>query len=182
MVGALGPALKAGSPVTGSVTIFIRCGRFRRGVSTIRPSSIFASSGSPGRISSRRRSGPGRTTCPLVDTLVCMVRRSYLNETFFAIKLGLPGPYSLLPFPYLAFFRCACGTFGSVLVCFLSIIPQTCHFSSVLLSTRPAPLSPAALLLLRQFFLGEQFKISAPCLFPDGHSPRLASRVQSIQP
>jgi len=124
MVGALGPALKAGSPVTGSVTIFIRCGRFRRGVSTIRPSSIFASSGSPGRISSRRRSGPGRTTCPLVDTLVCMVRRSYLNETFFAIKLGLPGPYSLLPFPYLAFFRCACGTFGSVLVRFLSIIPS----------------------------------------------------------
>src|ERR1700735_4295752 len=43
MVGAFGPALKAGSPVTGSVTIFIRCGRFLRGVNTIRPSSIFAS-------------------------------------------------------------------------------------------------------------------------------------------
>jgi len=50
MVGAFGPALKAGSPVTGSVTIFIRCGRFLRGVSTIRPSSIFASRGSPGWI------------------------------------------------------------------------------------------------------------------------------------
>jgi hypothetical protein len=77
MVGAFGPALKAGNPVTGSVTILVRCGRFRRGVSTMRPSSIFASRGSPGLISSRRRSGPGRTTCPLVDTLVCMVRRSY---------------------------------------------------------------------------------------------------------
>jgi hypothetical protein len=32
---------------------------------------------SPGRMSSRRRSGPGRTTCPLVETLVCMVRQSY---------------------------------------------------------------------------------------------------------
>src|ERR1700685_1454603 len=84
MVGAFGPALKAGSPVTGSVTIFVRCGRFLRGVSTIRPSSIFASRGSPGRISSRRRSGPGRTTCPLVDTLVSMVRRSYLKEKPFA--------------------------------------------------------------------------------------------------
>src|ERR1700741_2462120 len=84
MVGAFGPALKAGSPVTGSVTIFIRCGRFLRGVSTIRPFSIFASRGSPGRISSRRRSGPGRTTCPLVDTLVCMVRRSYLSGDIFA--------------------------------------------------------------------------------------------------
>jgi hypothetical protein len=35
IVGAFDPALKAGSPVTGSVTIFIRCGRFLRGVSTI---------------------------------------------------------------------------------------------------------------------------------------------------
>src|ERR1700691_2874251 len=84
MVGAFGPALKAGSPVTGSVTIFIWCGRFLRGVSTILPSSIFTSRGSPGRISSRRRSGPGRTTCPLVDTLVCMVRRSYHTRRSFA--------------------------------------------------------------------------------------------------
>jgi len=102
MVGAFGPALKAGSPVTGSVTIFIRCGRFLRGVSTIRPSSIFASKGSPGRISSRRRSGPGRTTCPLVDTLVCMVRRSYLtqrssaNQTTFALAVSAcDGPMRL---------------------------------------------------------------------------------------
>src|SRR5690348_9892601 len=78
IAGAFGPALKAGSPVTGSVTIFIRCGRFLRGVSTIRPPSMCASRGSPGLISSRRRSGPGKTTCPLVETLVCMVRQSYL--------------------------------------------------------------------------------------------------------
>jgi hypothetical protein len=89
MVGAFGPALKAGSPVTGSVTIFIRCGRFLRGVSTIRRSSIFASGGSPGRISSRRRSGR-RTTCPLVDTLACMVRRSYFCASLWQMKLHLP--------------------------------------------------------------------------------------------
>src|SRR5215469_13937921 len=77
-VGALGPALRAGSPVTGSVTSLTRCSRLRRGVNTIRPFSIFASSGSPARMSSRRRSGAGRTTCPLVETLVCTVRQSYL--------------------------------------------------------------------------------------------------------
>jgi hypothetical protein len=96
MVGAFGPALKAGSPVTGSVTIFIRCGRFLRGVKhnssildILRPEDL------PGRMSSRRRSGPGRTTCPLVDTLVCMVGRTYLcarslaNETTFTLA-GFP--------------------------------------------------------------------------------------------
>src|SRR5258708_22738998 len=86
MVGAFGPALKTGSPVTVSVTIFIRCGRFLRGVSTIRPSSILASRGSPDRISSRRRSGPGRTTCRFVDTLVCIVRRSYLSVSSLATR------------------------------------------------------------------------------------------------
>ncbi len=90
MVGAFGPALRAGSPVTGSITIRIRCGRFLRGVSTIRPSSIFASRGSPGRISSRRRSGPGNTTCPLIDTLVCMVRQSYVHRGCCAVKSRLP--------------------------------------------------------------------------------------------
>src|ERR1700730_9050564 len=86
-VGAFGPALKAGSPVTGSVTSLTRWGRFLRGVKTIRPSSILASRGSPGRISSRRRSGPGRTTCPFVDTLVCMVRQSYPSFCSFAIDI-----------------------------------------------------------------------------------------------
>ncbi len=88
-VGAFGPALKAGNPVTGSVTSLTRWGRFLRGVSTIRPSSILASRGSPARISSLRRSGPGRTTCPLVETLVCMVRRSYLSSLVSAIKLAV---------------------------------------------------------------------------------------------
>jgi hypothetical protein len=32
MVGAFGPALNAGNPVTGSVTSFVRWGRFLRGV------------------------------------------------------------------------------------------------------------------------------------------------------
>src|SRR5258706_1718332 len=86
-MGAFGPALKAGSPVTGSVTNLTRWERFLCGVNTIRPSSMLASRGSPGRISSRRRSGPGRTTCPLVDTLVCMVRQSYPYICFFAINI-----------------------------------------------------------------------------------------------
>jgi hypothetical protein len=44
-------------------------------------------------------------------------------------KLRLPpirsGPYSLLPFPHLAFCCCACGAFGSVPVRVLSIIPSS---------------------------------------------------------
>src|SRR5450631_2898788 len=84
-VGASGPALKAGRPETGSITIRARYERFFVGVRTIRPPSIFASSGSPGRRSSRRRIGPGRTTCPLVEILVFMVRRSYLNYARFSI-------------------------------------------------------------------------------------------------
>src|SRR5215469_5840287 len=88
-VGALGPALRAGSPVTGSVTSLTRCSRLRRGVNTIRPFSILASSGSPARISRRRRSGPGRTTCPLVETLVCMVRQSYHYRAYLARGLHI---------------------------------------------------------------------------------------------
>lgn len=76
-VGAFGPALKTGRPVIGSVTILSRCVLFWRGVNTIFPFSISASSGSPARMSSRRRRAPGRTTCPFVETLVCMVRQSY---------------------------------------------------------------------------------------------------------
>src|SRR5690242_21479508 len=62
--GASTPALRTGSPVRGSVTILPARDRLRRGVSTMRPSSILASSGSPGRIPNRRRIGPGRTTGP----------------------------------------------------------------------------------------------------------------------
>src|ERR1700724_4800673 len=90
IVGAFGPALNAGSPVTGSVTNFVRWERFLRGVSTIRPSSIFPSSGSPGRISRRRRSGPGRTTCPFVETLVCTVGQSYSAYRLSAIANRAP--------------------------------------------------------------------------------------------
>src|SRR5271169_483835 len=61
-VGASGPALKAGSPVAGSVTILTRWGRFLAGVNTIRPASMLASRASPALIPSRRRRGPGSTT------------------------------------------------------------------------------------------------------------------------
>jgi hypothetical protein len=88
-VGAFGPALRAGNPVTGSVTSLTRCSRFFRGVNTIRPFSILASSGSPARISSRRRSGPGRTTCPLVETLVCTVRQSYHRWHYTATDIDI---------------------------------------------------------------------------------------------
>src|ERR1700722_5960767 len=76
--GASVPALRTGSPVMGSVTILTWCGRFLRGVKTMRPASMLASSGSPARIPNRRRRGPGSTTCPLLDTLVSIVRQSYL--------------------------------------------------------------------------------------------------------
>src|ERR1035437_554926 len=36
-----------------------------------------------------RRSGPGRTTCPFVETLVCMVRQSYPTFCSFAIVITL---------------------------------------------------------------------------------------------
>jgi hypothetical protein len=43
------PALKAGSPVTRSITSLTRWRRFLHGVNTIHPSSILASRGSPAR-------------------------------------------------------------------------------------------------------------------------------------
>lgn len=79
--GASGPASKTGNPVTGSATIFATCTVFFGRVSTMRPAppsrSMLASSRSPARIPSFRRSGPGRTIWPLVETRVCMVRQSY---------------------------------------------------------------------------------------------------------
>src|ERR1700733_3181041 len=71
--GASVPALRTGRPVTGSVMILTLCGRFLRGVKTIRPASMLASSGSPARIPSLRRRGPGSTTCPLLETRVSIV-------------------------------------------------------------------------------------------------------------
>jgi hypothetical protein len=65
-----------GNPVIGSSMIFPSYCAFFCGVSTMRPDSILASSGSPARIPSFRRRGPGRTICPLGDTRVCIVRRS----------------------------------------------------------------------------------------------------------
>jgi hypothetical protein len=74
---ALGPAIKTGSPVTGSTQIFAFRERTFRGVNTTRPFSAVTSSGSPGRRPSLRRTGLGRTTWPFVESFVSMVRRSY---------------------------------------------------------------------------------------------------------
>jgi hypothetical protein len=84
--GASEPALSTGSPVTRSVTILTWYERFLWGVNTIRPASMLASSGSPARMPSLRRRGPGRTTCPFVETLVCMVRQSYLPRRLVASR------------------------------------------------------------------------------------------------
>jgi hypothetical protein len=75
--GASAPALRTGSLVTVSVIIRTRRRRLLRGVRTILPALIFASSGSPACMPSLRRNGPGRTTWPLAETLVCTVRQSY---------------------------------------------------------------------------------------------------------
>jgi hypothetical protein len=53
------------------------------------PPSSFASSGSPGFSPNCSRRGPGNTTCPLVDTLVCMVRRSYLGRAVETIFISM---------------------------------------------------------------------------------------------
>ena len=77
--GEFAPTLRTGRPVIGSRTIFAFRKLGRRGVNTTRPPSIFASSLSPARRPSFRRIGIGSTICPLVEILVRMVRRSYLN-------------------------------------------------------------------------------------------------------
>jgi hypothetical protein len=79
--GASGPRVNAGRPVRRLMIIFAFLERFLRGVSTTLPPFTSASSGSPGRRPSLRRIGPGRTTCPLVEIRVCMVRRSYHDTT-----------------------------------------------------------------------------------------------------
>jgi hypothetical protein len=58
--------------------------RARRGVKTMRPASALTSSGSPGRRPSLRRRGPGKTTWPFVESLVSMVRQSYIISLDFA--------------------------------------------------------------------------------------------------
>lgn len=55
------------------------CERVLRGVNTMRPPSAFTSRVSPARRPSLRRTGPGRTTWPFVETLVSIVRQFYPN-------------------------------------------------------------------------------------------------------
>lgn len=75
--GARSPALRTGRPVTVSRPMVALAGRARRGVRTICPLFTQASRASPGLSRSFRRIGPGRTTCPLLEMRVCMVRVSY---------------------------------------------------------------------------------------------------------
>src|ERR1017187_1341440 len=88
--GAPGPNVRAGNPVTGSITIFPLVFRFLCGVKTIRSPSALTSSESPGWSPSRRRTEMGSTTCPLVEILVTMVRRSY-HQHGFAYRIRVIG-------------------------------------------------------------------------------------------
>src|SRR5271155_3680935 len=74
---AFGPAVKTGSPVTGSRMIRAFGGRTFRGDRIICCPSTLASSESPGCRPSLRRILLGTTTWPLVETVVCIVRPSY---------------------------------------------------------------------------------------------------------
>jgi len=79
-LGAFGPAVSTGSPVTRSRMIRAFRRRALRGISTICCPSILASSASPGCNPSLRRILLGTTTCPFVETVVRMVRPSYQNN------------------------------------------------------------------------------------------------------
>src|ERR1700746_1905232 len=76
--GASKPALSTGRPVTGSTMILAFRERGLRGVNTMRPPSTSVSRRSPVCRPSFRRICTGNTTCPFVESLVFMVRQSYL--------------------------------------------------------------------------------------------------------
>jgi hypothetical protein len=76
-LGPLGPAASTGQPVTGSLTIRARRRFPFLGVRTMRPLTTSASRASPASRHNFRRIGPGSTTCPLVESLVCTVGQSY---------------------------------------------------------------------------------------------------------
>jgi hypothetical protein len=89
--GAPGPALRTGRPVITSRPIAAFAGREWRGVRTICPLFTLASRGSPGRSPSFRRMAAGRTTCPLLEMRVCIVRISYRTRAL-GHKNGSGGP------------------------------------------------------------------------------------------
>src|SRR5438094_926752 len=91
--GAWRPTLRTGSPVTRSTRILTFRDLGRRGVSRTPPAFICTSSASPAWRPSRRRTEPGSTTWPLVESLVCMVRQSYLKMRQTA-SLALDLPFS----------------------------------------------------------------------------------------
>jgi len=72
--GACGPALSTGRPVIGSRRMLTFRGRALRGVNMMRPHSNLTSRGSPARRPSLRRIETGRTTWPLVEILVLILR------------------------------------------------------------------------------------------------------------
>src|ERR1700688_22682 len=76
--GASEPALSTGRPVTGSTTMITFRERALLGVSTMRPPSTPVSRGSPVRRRSFRRICTGSTISHFVESLVSMVRQSYL--------------------------------------------------------------------------------------------------------
>src|ERR1700730_19358007 len=85
--GSSGPAVRTGRPVTGSSIMRTFRKRALLGVSTTRSPSTLASSGSPARRPSFRRIGLGRTTWPLAEILVFMVRESYACDFPAAMPL-----------------------------------------------------------------------------------------------
>ncbi len=92
-IGASGPASRTRNPVIGSL-MMRALKRFRfAAVSTIRSSSTAMSSESPARIPNFRRSGPGSTIWPFVETLVCMVRQPYPENS--SLGTDRPVPCSL---------------------------------------------------------------------------------------
>jgi len=116
------PALasRTGRPLTGSITMRAFLRRDFLGVRTTLPLEVFTSKESPGRSPNLRRTEAGSLTCPFVETLVCMVGRSYYDllfrrtrgaargypaatnfgsRTFFAVSAPRTGSDSLLSSP-----------------------------------------------------------------------------------
>ncbi len=85
IVGESGPALRAESPGSGSVTSLARRGRFGWRINTIRSSSMLISSGSPARMSSR--SGAKNNLAP---------SNSASATLFYATRSHRPRPHCLI--------------------------------------------------------------------------------------
>jgi len=85
--GACGPAVKAGKPVIGSVTIRTSYMALGTDCSTIRLCSNVASTLSPGRIPRAKHNEPGITTSPFSETRIC-IHRFYRDGDHAAKQFG----------------------------------------------------------------------------------------------